>query len=38
MTRAAFPAPRAQANALTAWPEHGLLGTLPGLNKNGRRW
>ena len=25
-------------NALAAWPEHGLLGTQLGPNKNGRKW
>ena len=36
------PAPhrakRDQDNALDAWPEHGLLGTQLGPNKNGRKW
>ena len=27
-----------QANALEAWPEHGLLGTQLGPNKNGKKW
>jgi hypothetical protein len=27
-----------QDNALGAWPEHGLLGTQLGPNKNGRKW
>ena len=27
-----------QDNALGAWPEHGLLGTQLGPNKNGRQW
>jgi Icc protein len=27
-----------QDNALPAWPEHGLLGTQLGPNKNGRKW
>ena len=31
-------AERDQDNALEAWPEHGLLGTQLGPNKNGRRW
>jgi Icc protein len=29
---------RDQDNALEAWPEHGLLGTQLGPNKNGRKW
>ncbi len=29
---------RDQDNALTAWPEHGLLGTQLGPNKNGKKW
>jgi hypothetical protein len=29
---------RDQDNALPAWPEHGLLGTQLGPNKNGRKW
>lgn len=29
---------RDQDNALPAWPEHGLLGTQPGPNKNGKKW
>lgn len=29
---------RDQDNALGAWPEHGLLGTQLGPNKNGRQW
>ena len=29
---------RDQDNALEAWPEHGLLGTQVGPNKNGRKW
>jgi Icc protein len=29
---------RDQDNALKAWPEHGLLGTQLGPNKNGRKW
>jgi predicted phosphodiesterase len=29
---------RDQDNALAAWPEHGLLGTQLGPNKNGRKW
>jgi predicted phosphodiesterase len=29
---------RDQDNALGAWPEHGLLGTQLGPNKNGRKW
>ena len=35
------PAARPQRdleNALEAWPEHGLLGTQLGPNKNGRKW
>lgn len=31
-------AERDQDNALKAWPEHGLLGTQLGPNKNGRKW
>jgi Icc protein len=31
-------AERDQDNALAAWPEHGLLGTQPGPNKNGKKW
>lgn len=31
-------AERDQDNALEAWPEHGLLGTRLGPNKNGRKW
>ena len=31
-------AKRDQDNALEAWPEHGLLGTQLGPNKNGRKW
>jgi arsenical pump membrane protein len=31
-------AERDQNNALEAWPEHGLLGTQLGPNKNGRKW
>ena len=31
-------AARDQDNALEAWPEHGLLGTQLGPNKNGRKW
>ena len=31
-------ADRNQANALGAWPEHGLLGTKLEPNKNGRKW
>ena len=31
-------AERDQDNALEAWPEHGLLGTQLGPNKNGRKW
>jgi hypothetical protein len=27
-----------QENALKAWPEHGLLGTQLGPNKNGKKW
>jgi Icc protein len=27
-----------QDNALGAWPEHGLLGTQLGPNKNGKKW
>ena len=30
--------PRDQDNAIGAWPEHGLLGTQLGPNKNGRKW
>jgi Icc protein len=29
---------RDQDNALQAWPEHGLLGTQLGPNKNGKKW
>jgi hypothetical protein len=29
---------RDRDNALAAWPEHGLLGTQLGPNKNGRKW
>ena len=29
---------RDQDNALEAWPEHGILGTQLGPNKNGRKW
>jgi hypothetical protein len=29
---------RDQDNALEAWPEHGLLGTRLGSNKNGKKW
>jgi 3',5'-cyclic-AMP phosphodiesterase len=29
---------RDQHNALGAWPEHGLLGTQLGPNKNGKKW
>jgi hypothetical protein len=29
---------RDQDNALDAWPEHGLLGTQLGPNKNGKKW
>jgi len=29
---------RDQDNALEAWPEHGLLGTQLGPNKNGKMW
>jgi Icc protein len=29
---------RDQDNALEAWPEHGLLGTRLGPNKNGKKW
>jgi len=29
---------RDQDNALGAWPEHGLLGTKLGPNKNGKKW
>jgi predicted phosphodiesterase len=29
---------RDQDNALGAWPEHGLLGTQLGPNKNGKKW
>jgi hypothetical protein len=25
-------------NVLAAWPEHGLLGTQFGPNKNGKKW
>lgn len=31
-------AKRDQDNAIGAWPEHGLLGTRLGPNKNGRKW
>ncbi len=31
-------AARDQENPLAAWPEHGLLGTQLGPNKNGRKW
>jgi len=31
-------AERDQENALEAWPEHGLLGTQLGPNKNGKKW
>lgn len=31
-------AERDQDNALEPWPEHGLLGTQLGPNKNGRKW
>ncbi len=31
-------AERDQDNALEAWPEHGMLGTQLGPNKNGRKW
>lgn len=31
-------AERDQDNVLEAWPEHGLLGTQLGPNKNGRKW
>jgi len=31
-------ADRDQDNALEAWPEHGLLGTQLGPNKNGKKW
>jgi hypothetical protein len=31
-------AERDQDNALEAWPEHGLLGTQLGPNKNGKKW
>jgi Icc protein len=31
-------AQRDQDNAIGAWPEHGLLGTQLGPNKNGRKW
>ena len=30
--------PHDQDNALPAWPEHGLLGTQLGPNRNGRKW
>jgi Icc protein len=38
-----FPAKRVrgkrdQDSALEAWPEHGLLGTQLGPNKNGKKW
>jgi hypothetical protein len=29
---------RDQDNALGAWPEHGLVGTQLGPNKNGKKW
>ena len=29
---------RDQDNALEAWPEHGLLATQLGPNKNGKKW
>jgi hypothetical protein len=29
---------RDQDNARDAWPEHGLLGTQLGPNKNGKKW
>jgi Icc protein len=29
---------RDRDNALSAWPEHGLLATQLGPNKNGRKW
>jgi len=29
---------RDQDNALGAWPQHGLLGTRPGPNKNRKKW
>jgi 3',5'-cyclic-AMP phosphodiesterase len=29
---------RDQNNALEAWPEHGLLGSQLGPNKNGKKW
>jgi len=29
---------RDQDNSLEAWPEHGLLGTQLGPNKNGKKW
>ena len=29
---------RDQDNAVGAWPERGLMGTLLGPNKNGRKW
>jgi Icc protein len=32
------PVERDQDNALEAWPEHGLLGTQLGPNKNGKKW
>jgi Icc protein len=31
-------AERDQDNTLEAWPEHGLLGTQLGPNKNGKKW
>ena len=39
-TRTELPrrAERDRDNALTAWPEHGLLGTQLGPNKHGRKW
>lgn len=30
--------PRDQDNTIGAWPEHGVLGTQLGPNKNGRKW
>ena len=30
--------PSDQDNALEAWPEHGLLGTQLGPNRNGKKW
>jgi len=32
------PEERDQDNTLEAWPEHGLLGTQLGPNKNGKKW